>query len=82
MRYDLTLEQGHCPGVREISAGLSLQRVADRLLAGDADESRRAATEVLNSRDQAEAIINGSVNRPGARHVQAVCRPHGWSDRC
>jgi methanol corrinoid protein len=69
-RYDLTVEETHRKGARPISEDLLLQRVADCLVAGDEDETRRIVTEALSSRDPLEVISSSLI--PGMKEVSRL----------
>jgi methanol corrinoid protein len=59
-RYDLHVEAAHRQGVRQVSEDRLLQRVANSLANGDEEETCKAVSEALKSRDPLE-IINGSL---------------------
>ncbi|MES9990828.1 MAG: B12-binding domain-containing protein [Candidatus Thiodiazotropha sp.] len=69
-RYDVTLEDIHRQGIRRISQDLLLQQVADSLVTGDEDETRKAVSEALKDRDPLEVINNSLI--PGMREVSRL----------
>jgi methanol corrinoid protein len=69
-RYDLTIEEEHRQGVRQVSEDLLLQRVANCLVGGDEDETRKTVAEVLSRRDSL-AVINGCLI-PGMKEVSRL----------
>jgi methanol corrinoid protein len=70
MRYDLTIEETHRQGVRQISEDKLLQQVADCLVGGDEDKTRGAVAEVLNRRDPLDVINNSLI--PGMKEVSRL----------
>ena len=66
-RYDLILEEAHSSGARSVSDDMQLQHVAECLVAGNEEETRRAVSHVLISRDPLE-VINKSLI-PGMKEV-------------
>lgn len=69
-RYDLNIEAAHRQGVRRVSEDVQFQRVADSLVAGDEDETRKVVAEVLRSRDPLEIIDKGLI--PGMKEVSRL----------
>lgn len=59
-RYDLIAEDSHRQGLRQVSGDKLLQRVAHCLANGDEEETCKAVSEALSSRDPLE-IINDSL---------------------
>ena len=66
-RYDLAVEGSERQVARKVSEDVLLQRVADSLVAGDEDETRRVVAEVLESRAPLEIINAGLI--PGMKEV-------------
>jgi methanol corrinoid protein len=69
-RYDLAMEEVYPNGVRLVSTDLQLQLVADCLVAGNEEETRRAVAELLSSRDPLD-VINKSLI-PGMKEVSRL----------
>ena len=69
-RYDLNIEAAHRQGLRRVSKDVQFQRVADSLVAGDEDETRKVVAEVLRSRDPLEIIDKGLI--PGMKEVSRL----------
>jgi methanol corrinoid protein len=69
-RYDLTVEDREQQSARRISADPILQRVADRLVDGDEDETYNAVTQALQERDPQEIIYDSLI--PGMQEVSRL----------
>jgi methanol corrinoid protein len=69
-RYDLTTEEEHSGSVRSVSADIDLQRVAECLVAGDEEETRRAVAHALGSKDPMEVINKCLI--PGMKEVSRL----------
>jgi methanol corrinoid protein len=69
-RYDLTVEELHRQGARRISKDLLLQQVADSLVTGDEDETRRVVAEALRHRDSIDVINHSLI--PGMKEVSRL----------
>lgn len=69
-RYDLSVEATHGQSARRVSEDMLLQRVADCLVDGDEEETCRAVSEALESRDPLE-VINASLI-PGMKEVSRL----------
>ncbi|MES9971060.1 MAG: B12-binding domain-containing protein [Candidatus Thiodiazotropha sp.] len=69
-RYDLVVEDIRHQEARKISEDLLLQQVADCLVTGDEDETRRTVAEALEIHQPLE-VINGSLV-PGMQEVSRM----------
>jgi methanol corrinoid protein len=69
-RYDLTTEEAHSKGVRLVSTDMQLQMVAECVVAGNEEETRRAVADLLKSRDPLD-VINESLI-PGMQEVSRL----------
>ncbi len=69
-RYDLTIEAAQRQVARPVSEDILLQRVADCLVAGDEEETRKVVAEVLKNRDPLEIINKGLI--PGMKEVSRL----------
>lgn len=69
-RYDLTIEAGQRQAVRRVSEDALLQQVADCLVDGDEDETKKVVAEVLTHRAPLE-VINRSLI-PGMKEVSRL----------
>lgn len=69
-RYDLTSEEAHSSGARSVSDDIQLQLVAECLVAGNEEETRKAVAELLCSRDPLDVINNSLI--PGMREVSRL----------
>jgi methanol corrinoid protein len=69
-RYDLTIEAAQRQPVRRVSEDALLQQVADCLVDGDEEETRKVVAEVLKSRAPLD-VINRSLI-PGMKEVSRL----------
>jgi methanol corrinoid protein len=69
-RYDLTTEEDHSGSVRLVSTDIDLQRVAECLVAGDEEETRRAVANALSRKEPLEVINNSLI--PGMKEVSRL----------
>lgn len=69
-RYDLTIEGAHRQAVRRVSEDALLQHVADCLVAGDEEETKRVVAQVLCDRDPLDVIHDSLI--PGMKEVSRL----------
>lgn len=69
-RYDLTSEEAHSSSVRAVSNDMQLQLVAECLVAGNEEETRRAVTDLLCSRAPLDVINHCLI--PGMKEVSRL----------